>query len=70
MQLDPRRGAEKTVFRSIALPVSAFDHLKDFQREYERRYGSRLTNNQALTIILKQHQQFIAGSEEHGWMDD
>ena len=70
MQHDPTWGAEKTVFRSIALPISAFDHLKDFQREYERRNGARLTNNQALTIILKQHRQFIAGSEAHGWMDD
>lgn len=70
MQHDLTWGAEKTVFRSIALPVSAFDHLKDFQREYERRNGVRLTNNQALTIILKQHRQFIAGSEVHGWMDD
>ena len=63
-------GTEKTVFRNIALPVSAFDHLKHFQREYERSHGARLSNNQALTIILKQHQQFIAGSEEHGWIDD
>lgn len=70
MQDEQYQGAEKTVFRNIALPVSAFDHLKDFQREYERRHGARLNNNQALTIILKQHQQFIAGSEEHGWIDD
>lgn len=69
MQHEQYQGAEKTVFRNIALPVSAFDYLKDFQREYERRHGARLNNNQALTIILKQHQQFIAESEEHAWLD-
>lgn len=62
--------SEKTVFRSIAFPVSAFDHLKEFQREYERRHGVRINNNEALAIILKQHRQFIAESEEHAWWDD
>lgn len=62
--------SEKTVFRSIAFPVSAFDHLKEFQREYERRHGVRINNNEALAIILKQHRQFIAESEEHAWLDD
>ena len=30
---------EAVVFRSIAFPVSAFDYLKDFQRQYGRKYG-------------------------------
>lgn len=67
MQDEHQRSAEKTVFRNIAIPVSAFDHLKDFQRRYEQRHGAKLNNNQALAIILKQHQQFIAESEVHDW---
>lgn len=70
MKHDRSTGMEKTVFRSIAFPVSAFDHLKEFQREYERRHGVRINNNEALAIILKQHRQFIAESEEHAWLDD
>lgn len=46
---------QKVVLRSFALPVPAFDHLKDFQRAYERHHGIRLTNSQVLTIILDQH---------------
>lgn len=53
---------EAVVFRSIAFPVSAFDYLKNFQRQYKREHGVDLTNNQALTIILKEHQQ--RGEEE------
>lgn len=47
---------EKTVFRQFALPVSVFDHLKQFQRAYEAEHGVRLTNNEVLSIIVKQHQ--------------
>jgi len=58
---------EKSVFRNFAMPVSAFDHLKEFQRGYEQRHKVRLTNNQILTIILKEHQahQINVESEEH-----
>lgn len=48
---------DQVVYRQIALPVSAFDHLKDYQRDTERRTGSRLTNSEALAAILKEHQQ-------------
>lgn len=48
---------EAVVFRQVAFPVSSFDHLKDYQRGYEQRHGVRLTNNQALARILKEHQQ-------------
>lgn len=57
---------EKAVFRSFAIPVSAFDHMKDFQRAYERKHNVRLTNNQVITIIIKEHQQVTkADSGEH-----
>lgn len=48
---------ESVVFRSIAFPVSVFDYLKDFQRQYKRKHGVALTNNQIIAIILKEHQQ-------------
>lgn len=46
---------QKCVFRNIALPVATFDHLKRFQRQYEQQHQIKLTNNQALAIILSQH---------------
>ena len=61
---------EKCVFRNFALPILAFDHLKQFQRSYKERHGVTINNNQTLAIILKQHQQFIEESVEHGWMAD
>ena len=58
---------EQLVFRQVAFPVSAFDHLKDYQRDIERRTGERLNNNQVLARIMAEHKQFnIEGSEEHG----
>jgi hypothetical protein len=47
--------AESLVYRQVALPVSAFDYVKAFQREHEARYGVRLTNSQVLTAIINQH---------------
>ena len=31
----------KYVFRNFSLPVPTFDHLKHFQREYERQHNVR-----------------------------
>lgn len=56
---------EAVVFRSIAFPVSAFDYLKNFQRAYHRQHGVTLNNNQALAIILREHQQTNEASEAH-----
>ncbi|MCK9988842.1 MAG: hypothetical protein AzoDbin1_05314 [Azoarcus sp.] len=57
---------EKAVFRNFAIPVSAFDYLKQFQRDYEQRYRVRLTNNQVLAIILKEHQSSQVEKEGRG----
>lgn len=46
-----------TVYRHIAFPLPAFDYLKEFQRGYEAQYGERINNNQALAIILAEHQR-------------
>lgn len=48
----------KCVIRSIALPIPTFDYLKQFQRELERERQTKLTNSQALAILLAEHQQF------------
>lgn len=50
----------KSVFRSLALPVPTFDLLKRFQRDYLKTHGLHLTNSQALTAILTQHQHYQA----------
>lgn len=55
------------VFRQIAFPVRAFDYLKAFQRRHLARTGEHLTNNGALSLILREHEQLTATveSEEH-----
>lgn len=50
----------KHVFRNFALPVPSFDHLKQFQREYEHLHNVKLTNSQVLAIMLRQHQELVA----------
>lgn len=54
----------KSIFRNFSLPLPAFDHLKQFQRRYEQQHQVRLTNSQALALILRQHQAWA--SEEGG----
>lgn len=58
------------VFRQVAFPVKTFDYLKQFQRRYEAMNGVRLTNNQALAIIIEQHKEQTESNNgecgEHG----
>lgn len=60
----------RRVFRNFALPVPAFDHLKEFQRSYEGQHGVKINNNQALAIILEQHRQMFDERNGYGWLDD
>lgn len=53
----------KKVFRSFALPILTFDYLKKFQRAYQEEHRASINNNQALAMLLKQHENFIEGSE-------
>lgn len=62
--IHPNNG-EQLVFRQVAFPVSAFDYLKDFQRDIERQTGQRLNNNQVLARIMAEHRQSNVDSEEH-----
>lgn len=53
----------KRVFRNFSLPVDAFDHLKSFQREYERSNRVRLSNSQILAILIRQHRKLSTDGE-------
>lgn len=55
----------KCVFRNFSLPIATFDHIKQFQREYERQHNVRLTNSQTLAIMLREHQELVAGGKRH-----
>lgn len=45
------------IFRNFALPLPTFEYMKNFQRDYETRFGIKLSNTQVLTLILSQHRQ-------------
>lgn len=56
---------EQVIYRHVALPVSAFDHLKQYQRATEVS-GKRLTNSEALAAILKEHRQLTEARAGRG----
>lgn len=56
----------KRVFRNFALPVPTFEYMKNFQRDYETRFGAKLTNNQVLILILSEHQQMQRTIRQQG----
>lgn len=54
----PRSGArEKAVFRNLAIPVSAFDHIKDTQRAIQASTGQYASLNDTVAHIVRQHKQ-------------
>lgn len=55
--MNQQQQPEPVILRQIGFPLAAFDYLKDFQRDYEARHGVRLTNNQALSVILAEHRE-------------
>jgi hypothetical protein len=57
---------EKAVFRTVPIPVTAFDHIKDFQRATQASTGQAVTFNEALTLIVRQHKQLTTQNEAHG----
>lgn len=48
---------EKAVFRNLAIPVSAFDHIKDTQRAIQARTGQHVSLNDTVAHIVRQHKQ-------------
>jgi len=57
----------KRVFQNFALPIPTFEYMKNFQRDYETRFGAKLTNNQVLILILSEHQQMQLVMRQQGW---
>jgi hypothetical protein len=72
MQHDNSRGPcsglwDRTVWRSVPIPILAFDHLKDYQRAIQAR-DRRITFNEVLALVVMEHQQQTAvnGAQRHG----
>ncbi|WP_058086535.1 hypothetical protein [Aquabacterium parvum] len=54
----PEQGQrEKAVFRTVPIPVSAFDHIKDTQRAIQARTGRAVTFNEVFATIVYEHKQ-------------
>lgn len=47
---------QPVVFRRLAFPVPVFDRLKQLQRRWEATTGERLTLNQTITALVREHQ--------------
>lgn len=43
------------VYRQLAIPVTTFDRIKDYQRAYMVRNGQPMTLVQALAAIVQEH---------------
>lgn len=54
---------ETAVYRQLALPVSVFDHIKDTQRAQEALTGARLTINETVSLIIREHKQNVERGE-------
>jgi hypothetical protein len=54
----PEQGQrEKAVFRTVPIPVTAFDHIKDTQRAIQARTGRAVTFNEVFATIVREHKQ-------------
>lgn len=53
----PQGQREKAVFRNLAIPVSAFDHIKDTQRAIQASTGLAIGLNDTVAHIVRQHKQ-------------
>lgn len=45
--------------RNVTFPVSAFNRLKKFQRTHFEEHGTELSNSEALTMILEEHERLL-----------
>jgi len=67
----PEQGQrEKAVFRTVPIPVSAFDHIKDTQRAIQARTGRAVTFNEVFALIVHEHkhhtQNAAQGARKNG----
>lgn len=58
------------IFRSFSLPLVTFEYLKKFQREYQAKHTVVINNNQAIAILLSEHQQLNVENEEYATKSD
>jgi hypothetical protein len=54
---------EKAVFRTVPIPVSAFDHIKDTQRAIQARTGQAMTFNEVFARIVHQHKHLTKNAD-------
>lgn len=47
---------ESVVYRQLAIPVSTFDRIKDYQRQHEATKGHRLSLVQTIAAIVRDQQ--------------
>jgi len=52
------------VVRTIPIPVSAFNQVKDTQRKHEAATGARLSLNQTFAFLILDHQRLTAINEQ------
>lgn len=68
MQHPHQPEREKAVFRTVPIPVSAFDHIKDTQRAIQARTGRAVTFNEVFARIVHEHKhltQNAAQEDQH-----
>jgi hypothetical protein len=56
----PQPPPEQVVYRQLAIPVSAFDHLKATQRGYEAITGQRLSLAQTVALVAREHKRLMS----------
>ncbi|MBI5926477.1 MAG: hypothetical protein HY836_12880 [Aquabacterium sp.] len=54
---------EKVVFRTVPIPVSAFDHIKDTQRATQARTRQAVTFNEVFALIAHEHKQHTQNAD-------
>lgn len=50
--------------RTIPIPMSAFNHVKDTQRKHEAATGVRPSLNETFTLLILDHQRLTAINEQ------
>lgn len=55
-QAEARPIPVRVVYRQLAIPVPAFDHIKDTQRAREAATGRRWSINETVAAIVAEHQ--------------
>lgn len=62
---DATANHEPVVFRQLAIPLSVFDRIKQFQRRRDAATGTRMTLNQTLSTIVQEHKEYEEREERN-----